>query len=587
MNVLKLNDGQQKACESLKQFMNSEDKLFLLTGSAGTGKTSVIVNCLSDSTNINNSGKKIVFSATTNQAVSVIEKMLDARLVGNPALRQQIKCMTIHKLLKIKRKIDKDGNEMFITTIDDESPLRLINSKSIYTYDIIVIDEVSMMSKELSEKIITLADKIDGKIIFIGDKAQLPPINEDTSYIFKVNIPNYELTEVMRNGGNILNLSNQTRNLVMENKKVSFKKVDDGKHVKIYRDKNALVDNYISIAKKQINKDSKNQAKNQNQDGGTEIKSKSTVKLPIILTYTNKNCSEINNKVRNVLFNNPTNKYVDGDIVVFNKFYKLNSNAESYYTSQQAHITGVEVSNHKIENINFRSIMNIAKHVIKTETTTTTTLDEVPDRLKKEMCPICLVKKKNSIVATVCGHAFCKKCLDEWLKVAKICPMCRFDFTNNNLTVKDDKKLTDLIDKLRKFSDNKSYKTWLLLTHNKDNIITIHDDDMERYNADVDTIKGYLTQIKTHIDKKYKNDLTVMNTVLERLWDYYYDNFIDKFADIVYGYSITTHKSQGSTYPNVYIDMQDIIMNNPDEHNSHKCLYTAITRSSESIRLFY
>ena len=30
---------------------------------------------------------------------------------------------------------------------------------------------------------------------------------------------------------------------------------------------------------------------------------------------------------------------------------------------------------------------------------------------------------------------------------------------------------------------------------------------------------------------------------------------IDKFADISYGYCITTHKSQGSTFSNIYVDI--------------------------------
>ena len=78
-----------------------------------------------------------------------------------------------------------------------------------------------------------------------------------------------------------------------------------------------------------------------------------------------------------------------------------------------------------------------------------------------------------------------------------------------------------------------------------------------------------------------------MNSVLTRLWDFYYFQFIDQFADIIYGYAITTHKSQGSTYQNVYIDMSDIIHNNPNHKNSHQCLYTAVTRASEKIKIFY
>lgn len=463
-----LNEGQQKACESIKSFIKSDDKIFLLTGSAGTGKTSVIVHCLTEMGNC-----EIVFAATTNQAVSVIEKMLNKRL--------RTECITIHKLLKVKRKIDKEGKEMFQPTIDDENPLKLIKSRSIYSYDIIVIDEVSMMTKELCEKVIALSDKIPGKIIFIGDRAQLPPVNENSSYIFTIDIPHFELTQVMRNGGNILNLSNQTRNLIIANKKISFKQVE-GENVKLFRNKHELINNYIELAK-----DKKN------------------IKLPIILTYTNKNCGEINKKIRNALFDNPTHRYVTGDIIVFNKFYVLKSNIESYYTSQQVNISSVEISSHKIENINFSIQFN-------------------------------------------------------------------------------DTKLTDLLTELKNYSDNKSYKTWLLRTCNNDRIITIHDDDLKTYNKDIEIIKDYLINIKTYIDKKTNKNLAI---IIEKLWNYYYHQFIDQFADIVYGYSITTHKSQGSTYPTVYIDMQDIIMNNPDKDNSYKCLYTAITRSSESINLFY
>jgi ATP-dependent exoDNAse (exonuclease V) alpha subunit len=52
------------------------------------------------------------------------------------------------------------------------------------------------------------------------------------------------------------------------------------------------------------------------------------------------------------------------------------------------------------------------------------------------------------------------------------------------------------------------------------------------------------------------------------------------YADVNYAYAITCHKSQGSTYKNVYVDLADISGNdNVVERN--RIIYTAITRASE------
>ena len=71
-----------------------------------------------------------------------------------------------------------------------------------------------------------------------------------------------------------------------------------------------------------------------------------------------------------------------------------------------------------------------------------------------------------------------------------------------------------------------------------------------------------------------------MNT----LWKEWQTKVIDSMAQLNYGYCITVHKSQGSTFSNVYIDIADIFENkNKDE--ILKCLYTAITRTSDSLEL--
>ena len=41
-----------------------------------------------------------------------------------------------------------------------------------------------MISSNLLSKLIKILEKIPGKIIFLGDPAQLPPVNENNSLIF-------------------------------------------------------------------------------------------------------------------------------------------------------------------------------------------------------------------------------------------------------------------------------------------------------------------------------------------------------------------------------------------------------------------
>ena len=69
-----------------------------------------------------------------------------------------------------------------------------------------------------------------------------------------------------------------------------------------------------------------------------------------------------------------------------------------------------------------------------------------------------------------------------------------------------------------------------------------------------------------------------------RDWSVFHD--IKKLnAPLVYGYCITAHKSQGSTYHDVFVDHTDISMNG-NIQEMYKCLYTACSRASNSLYIF-
>ena len=68
-----------------------------------------------------------------------------------------------------------------------------------------------------------------------------------------------------------------------------------------------------------------------------------------------------------------------------------------------------------------------------------------------------------------------------------------------------------------------------------------------------------------------------------KLWKFVYNNYIDIFADIDYGYCITVHKSQGSTFSNVFLDLNNIVKHNFSD--KRQCVYTGITRASKKLNI--
>jgi hypothetical protein len=67
-----------------------------------------------------------------------------------------------------------------------------------------------------------------------------------------------------------------------------------------------------------------------------------------------------------------------------------------------------------------------------------------------------------------------------------------------------------------------------------------------------------------------------VNSHRSALWQSFY-LLQQTFDDIAFSYAITTHKSQGSTYDSVYIDLPDL-MKSPDLKT---IVYTALTRSKK------
>ncbi len=207
---LKLNDDQTRLIYTLNKFYNSDQKYFLLSGQAGVGKTTCMRYFSNMLFNTSNYTIKICMGGPTNKSTAVLSRSVDD---------SKISFKTIHSLLGLRMMPNGEYKE-----------LKDMGKDKIGDYDLVIVDEASMISTELLEYIFMKTKLADTKVIFIGDKQQLPPVNEKVSPIWTNFDIDYELTEVMRHQNSILDFVQHIRG----NKEPEF--VSTGDQVFMYDD---------------------------------------------------------------------------------------------------------------------------------------------------------------------------------------------------------------------------------------------------------------------------------------------------------------------------------------------------------------
>jgi hypothetical protein len=109
-------------------------------------------------------------------------------------------------------------------------------------------------------------------------------------------------------------------------------------------------------------------------------------------------------------------------------------------------------------------------------------------------------------------------------------------------------------------------------------------------------------EIKIILSKQDEHELNKINKVMgedgetidknqkyitmSQMFGHYMSHVITStYLEVDYGYALTVHKSQGSTYDDVYIEYSNILENKKDTEKN-KLLYTAITRSSNKLHVY-
>jgi hypothetical protein len=281
------NQGQTKAIDKMTAFLQSDEKEFLLKGRGGTGKTTIV--------------KKILGASGVNLSKVIGATVADeARGILAQNLPKAVKTATTASLLGLVPDYSSSTGELYFRERNsfEENKFRSMGkSDPIEGKKIIIIDEASMISKELYDMIIKKKDS-DAKIIFMGDNAQIPPINSDGSStdspvfdLEKKEAQFEELTERMRQGaespilpltdlfannieniqdnkpsvlnpleGNVNNNFNNNEGVLFTNDRNNlidsfvkdYKEGTNNNHVIMIGARNATVNNFNSVVRKEL-----------------------------------------------------------------------------------------------------------------------------------------------------------------------------------------------------------------------------------------------------------------------------------------------------------------------------------------------
>jgi hypothetical protein len=582
-NCIVLTQEQQLVYDQLINFLKSDkERELLLVGYAGTGKTTLVAKFINDIIRTGLS-KKIVMAAPTHKAVNIAKSKLFGSKEDFEQMGKIINIMTVHRLLNYQSYIGQEGERFFAKgKIDPNWSI----------YDLVVVDECSMLSNQIITDIKGQLKKnaLSGvKILYVGDPAQLPPVNQSDSKIFDGSVRTLVLDKIIRTSNNkIIELSNSHRKWIFTKNQNDIPHVGEYESdaIKLYSTANKetkkWLDNFIELLKmgtkenKIISEFDDIVIKNQDLDPDMENDNKydSNIILDhdkmidnhnnnIILTWTNKKSNLYNQYIREKIFNKKNlSQWEIGEILIFNDFHRkeiiddvkneldhdLDDDLDeggnksksktkqidivSFYTSEQVKLVGIKQIKYKIGLLKFKINNNLTS--------------EINDKFRS------YYKKINSLLDWELDvyEMMIQKIVD--LMEGK---MCIPEYTIYTLHTNSEKKYNDMIEMIE-----------ILITklksscHKKINKIKNKDNNIK-------------CELQSEVEKK-----------INRLYKEYQTIIVDCFAQLNYGYCITVHKSQGSTFKNVFIDMNDILDNN-NMNETSRCLYTSITRTSKTLNL--
>ena len=308
----KPNTQQIDALNEMDRFMKSNETSMTLSGYAGTGKTSLMEMIAKKG---QKQFKPVMFCATTNKAAAVLNDRVS---------KAGFKASTLNKVFGINVEVDSSK------AYNVRNLVNVLKDVDIMPGTTIIIDEASMINEENYNILNDIAKEHRLKIIYVGDEAQLAPVNEDKiSKVFRNGEGKViRLTQVERTDDNaILKEATAIRNGEPLSKVSSFNNKGEGvayispQHQEAI---NEVIDKYVKGLKQNPN-------------------------YFRILAYTNKAVTAYNNQVRELLgydspiphVGEPMTGYANWGYEWRTKSYRF-INSESYKVTQVGRPTTVQ-----------------------------------------------------------------------------------------------------------------------------------------------------------------------------------------------------------------------------------------------------
>ena len=185
VSTLNFTNDQLNAYNGLIEFINSpyeeNDYKRALVGAAGTGKTYLVKALIK---NCRYSYSTIGLSAPTHKACRVLHESIGIT---------NIKPNTLQSDLGLRLNFDVDKFDYNNPPFDPKGRVKIGD------YKLYIVDEASMINKQLCMFLEKTCKNNNCKIIYIGDSSQLAPVNEKYSYAFN-NIKLFTLNQIVRQG---------------------------------------------------------------------------------------------------------------------------------------------------------------------------------------------------------------------------------------------------------------------------------------------------------------------------------------------------------------------------------------------------
>uniref|UniRef100_A0AAU8MLN9 ATP dependent DNA helicase DDA n=1 Tax=Geladintestivirus 2 TaxID=3233134 RepID=A0AAU8MLN9_9CAUD len=185
ITTLGFTKDQRKAYDDIISFINASynknDFKRALTGAAGTGKTYLVKALIK---NCNLSYSTIGIAAPTHKACRVLSESIKL---------PNIKVSTLQSDLGLRLNFDVEKFDINNPPFDPKGKIKIEN------YSLYIVDEASMINRELLMFLERTCKSHNCKLLLIGDSSQLAPVGEKYSPAFKA-VKLSTLNQIVRQG---------------------------------------------------------------------------------------------------------------------------------------------------------------------------------------------------------------------------------------------------------------------------------------------------------------------------------------------------------------------------------------------------